>query len=690
MAGFQEVVQKATARLKRDRELRMEVSRELENHLDDAFAEFCAADYSEEDAFDAARKAFGPPEDIADQLWACNRFRLKLRAWAWWVARLALIPACLVAVGVFVVSGMTGFSMWSVNTGAESSSGIRGWVEARRKAQMTESQRLIFYGDESAENDIDRWRGLRDAYPEEVLYQLELVAQMRSEIDARPWRHPSPTPETLAKAQALRSELERAETIDPRNGIYALIDAGLSAMAIELDPDDESLVVEPAVVRTLDRDGEGQERTESEVQRFPKGTDSVAVRRVMVSLAEAADRPYLSMHEMDRAARRLDQLPPPDSMQSYLMQASEAISTSLPCWGLPRRVARVACAEAMRLAEAGDVEEAISVLDDLHAVNARMGASSDTLIMLMVAWSMEALQRTTRVAVWEILGDDAKAAEALGARDELVMFWRQEWNAHEPSRELEEELMQTGGVFLSLLAPVVPGYDVDPTPFRKAEYTLLDRGALTLGMLLLVAVACVAGGVGGLNALRRRDDGAAVLMWIGWRRLGWVLGAAVGLPVLGFVLWSWTPWSGRGFGVNHRPAGAFLSYVPLLTAVMGLLLVLGAVALRQRARELGMTVTPGYLGLAARLPLVIVGHPGPVEQRRFRRSALRSFPPIFCAACLLLALVVGWSLDRREAELARQLVADSPMLIGNEIQRSQGKVLAAYLAGDLERPPRRR
>ncbi len=693
MSHFQDVVQQATARLKRDRELRLEVSRELENHLEDAFAEFRSAEYSEEEAVEAARKAFGPPQDVAEKLWEANRFRLKWRAWAWWVARLTLIPACLLAVGVFVVSGVSAVSMTSSVTdvgvaGATPSSGIRGWLASRQKQQMTESQRLIFYGDESADNVTDRWRALRDARPDEVLFQLHLVAHMLFEK----WTDPKGIAfsEWQQQLRPLREELARGEEMDPRNGIYALINAGLWATTIDMYPDDPALRTDPAVVMTLDRDGQGQERSAQEIMHFPKEAPRAAIESVISGLAQAADRPYLSMHVADRIARRLDQLPPPDSLQAYVRRMSDEWGTLLPSLGPSRQVARVACAEALRRAAAGDRAGAIAVLDDLHAVNARLGASSDTLIALLVAWSMEGTQRTTRVAVWDILGDETKAAEALAASDEGVMFWKREWVAHQSNGALEEELMQTGGVLLSTITPAVPGYDVDPTPFREAEYAVLDRWALTLGMLFLIAVACVAALVGGMNALRREENGAAVLLWIGWRRLAWVLGVAVGLPVLGFVLWSETLWSGRGFGLNHRLAGALLSYLPVLAAVGVLLPVLAAAALRQRARELGMAVTPGYLGLAARLPLVVLGHPGPVEQRQFRRSALRSLSPVFCVACLLLALVVGWGLDRREAALARQMVKDSPVFVDHEVQSSQGKVIAAYLAGDLERPPRRR
>ncbi|MEM7626241.1 MAG: permease prefix domain 1-containing protein [Planctomycetota bacterium] len=840
MSDFRDLTERATHRLRRDRELRLEVSRELESHLEASAAEYRAADYSEEDARAAAVKAFGDPDDVADALWDANRFRLKLRAWAWWGARATLLPACVAAVIVFILSGMT--TLISVNhavDGYEQGGVYNQWKKSRLQARMTPQQRLIFYGDEgrASEGRAARWRPLRDAYPDEPLYQLHLIAQMLSDLFSG-GPEVLDLPEGLEQVRELRAELDRGAALDPDNGIYALIDAGLSAKRIDFHPDppyaqqggfgedypmhggsgygssdqwgdvaadaehdeDWPVAAEPIVVMVLKRDGDDGEREALEIERFPTPVDRAAVDAALHRLADAADHPYVAMHAVDRIRHRLDQLPPPESMLDYMIRVATEVGTLLPAMASSRHVARVACAEAITRAEAGDAAGALAILDDLDSVNARFAASSDTLIMLLVSWSMESLERGTRVAVWRVLGDEQRAGEALAESDTLMRFWWREWE--EPKQNRPWDAMEKeAGLFLGVMMPAVPGYAVDPTAFRKAEYTLIDRVALTWGLVVLVFISALAPLQGVWSVWRKRDQ-PALLLWMGWRRLAWVLGLAVGVPIALFMVWSALPWSGRGFGLNYSFV-ALTAYLPLTLGVVVLLWVLGSEALRQRGRALGLAVPAkrGLRGLAVlglaiawlsatlwgafwwaenpiyvtslgwviaiivasvgativavgwivseivwlrgventrdalrkgllvslvaafafggvlpvltlltvddidRVPFAIAmggvgvllgvvsglfwvaGRPGPTSW--FARSVVRSMGPTLGIAVLVLALVVGMGLNLRERALAQRLVADSPTFVNYEIERSQGKVIRAYLAGDAARPPRR-
>jgi len=699
MTEFQELIEQATKRLKRDRELRLEVSRELESHLEAAAAEYHEGDYTDEETQTAAIKDFGDPNTIADRLWEANRFRLKLRAWAWWAARVTLLPACILALGVFVLSG------WSTATMANQliSSGelmlsndntLGRWFVSRQKAEMSTEQQLIFYGDESAPDVISRWQAVRDAHPEEVLHQIHLISHMLSELgNTTQQAEQSDWPN---KAAAVRQELKRASQLDPRNGMYALIDAGLSAIPIDLgslkspiglESFEQETQPEPAVVMTLTRNSNDDTRVPTEILRLPKDHDRAAVERVLTGLSEAANQPYLSMHAIDRVGHRLAQLPSPNSIQDYLIRVADEINTLLPELSPTQKVARIACAEALQRAETGDAEGAIAVLDDLSAINARFAAGSDTLVMLLTAWSMESMERATRVAVWETLGNETRAAQALKTSDELARFWWREWEQHKTNDPLLNDLERQGGIFLSIVTPAISGYDVDPKPFRQGEYTLLDRGTLTIGMLLLVCAAAFTSVMGLINA--RRQQASALLLWIGWRRLAWVLSVALLLPVAFFIAWSHSPWSGRAYGLNISFGTVILSHVLILTAVLILLVACGTQAIRQHARELGLAVPAGrVLWLPATL-LSAIGWHGPTEQHVFRRSTVRSLAPVLCAACLVSVVLIGGWLDVRESHLAQQVVQQSPTFVNNEMERSQGKAIAAYLAGDLERPPKR-
>lgn len=277
MSDFRELTDRATTKLRRDRDLRLEVTRELETHLEASAAEFRAADYSEEDAQAAAVKAFGDPDTMANDLWDANRYRLKIRVWAWWVARLTLLPTCVIAALLFIVSGLTATTRLNEVTSGVGphQEGLLAWQEQRLKSKMTAEQRLIYFGDESADDPIDRWRAVRDAHPAEVLDQLELISIMLSRLPEAPKLDPwppndpegyggpyfPPTDDDLAQhaaaqtlhgqaKEALLAELERGAAMDPDNGIYALLTAGLALHGFEFDDESPDATVAVSVLRS--------------------------------------------------------------------------------------------------------------------------------------------------------------------------------------------------------------------------------------------------------------------------------------------------------------------------------------------------------------------------------------------------------------------------------------------------------
>ena len=531
-------------------------------------------------------------------------------------------------------------------------------------------------------------------------------------------------------------ELERGAAMDPDNGVYAIIRSALVLDAGALLDDAPGAGV---VVSVLDRKGTNGERVDSEVSRLKPDADPAVVAEGLRWLEVASGKPYVSMHVSDRVRDRLAQLPPARSMSEYVMRVGADINTLLPTLGRARDVARVAVAEALRRAEAGDLDGAILLLDEVDGLSSRLAVSSDTVVSLLMAWSIKSAGSVARVAAFRAGGDDRQAA-ALAQSDALMRYWADEWyGASEPVAE--ERAFQTSGLLMSTIYPALPGYHVDTTPFRKAEYTLVDRGVLMLGLGVLIALSALSSLVGVWGVWRRRkpatsDTGRPLLLTIGVRVWAVVIGGAVLLPVLGFVLWSATPWSGRGYGLNYSWA-ALVWYFPVIFAVLVLLWRLGVSALWHRAREIGLAVPSrrgwvrdailavALLGLGCGLwasvyarryrqgsissvevaaSLSLIGLVGLVvvvwmggelwwmlrRNRWFARSVLRSMAPVWAAAGLTLALGVGSGLNLRERALARQMMAMSPSWLDMEVERSNAKALRTRLAGDAVRPPRLR
>ena len=485
--NFDELVGRCTSRFKRDRELRMELGNELESHLAASAAEYEAADYSEADARGAAVKAFGDPEAVAEGLWEANRFRLSLRAWGWWAARLTLLPACVLATWLLVIPGL---SPPSGAAGLESASGVdtarSRSVEARMKSEMTPSQQLIFYGDESADNKVDRRRAVRDAYPDDTRYQLELIATMLSDLPEAPERQPEIY---AAKRAALVQELERGAAMDPDNGVYAIIRSALVLDAGALLDDAPGAGV---VVSVLDRKGTNGERVDSEVSRLKPDADPALVAEGLRWLEVASGKPYVSMHVSDRVRNRLAQLPPARSVKEYVMRVGNEIGTLMPTLSRARD----------RDADCGGRSAAAGRSGRYRRSDRAAGSGR---------WAFVPVGRVVGHGRFALLGGVVdqihrsawpgwRRSGPWGTSDRPRRPWPKatRWCGTGPTNGTDPRIrrrtnvrLQTSGLMMSMIYPALPGYHVDTTPFRKAEYALVDRGVLMLGLGVLIVLSAL-------------------------------------------------------------------------------------------------------------------------------------------------------------------------------------------------------
>ncbi|MEM9884012.1 MAG: permease prefix domain 1-containing protein, partial [Planctomycetota bacterium] len=483
MSGFDPLVERATRRLSRDRELRGEVSRELASHLAASAAEYRSAGYAEANADAAAAKDFGDPDDVADALWEANRFRVRLRAWGWWAARLTLVPACVAAACWMMLPTLaTSAAMANLSQGNwVSVSPVMRWYDRRVRARMTADQRLIAFGDESAPDELARWSAVRDAHPHDPLAQLRVVEEAMVRVNSAAAGHPSPGATVETEAVRLRAELDRLDGLQPDNALVPLVRAYLDLWQVTLQ--DRNAPDAAVMIETLNRNAAEPARVETYIRRLAGPVDEAALAAGLAHLAEAAERPYLGTYPLSRMARRFGALPPPRTMRDHLHRMGEEIALRLPALGHYRRVNQVVCGEAIRRAEAGEVAGAIGLLDQLAAVNRKQAAGAETLIGVLVARTNAQWERATRVAVWRATGDEAKAAEALAYSDALERFWRREWVAKRADAASGKS--GSGSLLVGDLASAVPGFDVDATPFRKSEYVQFDRAALLLGLVLL-------------------------------------------------------------------------------------------------------------------------------------------------------------------------------------------------------------
>ncbi|MFG0249332.1 MAG: permease prefix domain 1-containing protein [Phycisphaeraceae bacterium JB051] len=580
MSKTNDFIETITEKLKHDRELRLDISHELQTHLDEAVEEYKASDYSDDDAIEAAIKDMGDAEQLTDDLWQANKSRMKLRAWCWWIARLTLWPASVLVTLAFFLSGLASNGMFQ-DWGAagpnlimygENGTKVNRYLLQFMRSGMTEEQKLIAFGDESKMDDpVKRWEVLVDRWPEEPLYQAHYVAQMMvnglREIPDQ-------------KRDELKGALRRGKELEPRNGMYDLVDACLNLPIVKFEDD-----------TTLEASMPNNKTGELEPyhpMRFSESQDEATIALAVEQLQEVIKHDYITMHHLDMLRHRMAQLPPPRSMREYYWRVQTASSILLPGLGPIRQFDRFVCVAAMDQARMGNVKTALQWMDMLDVLQQKLAASSECAIELLVAQSCVYLNQTTRMFIHKIAGNEA-AFEA--SRQQAIKTWRfyeQVWR--EPVKSPENtEFAKRAGTLLAVTARAIPGYQIDPTPSRMGDYALVDRAILTAILFALVLIAGVMSVVSICRCWMTKDrENAPILIWPGVMRMAQMLGIAVLLPVIIYGMLSRTPLFGRDIGIMHNP---LLLFGPM---VIGLLIGLmvwgcGLEALRKRAIEIGMT-----------------------------------------------------------------------------------------------------
>ncbi len=595
MSKTTDFIERITEKLKHDRELRLDISHELQTHLDEAVEEYQASDYSDDDAIEAAIKDMGDAEELTDDLWQANKSRMKLRAWCWIVARMTLMPICLAMILAFILSGLATLGLMkgqSEDAFSQGHSSIQAWVENAVLKQMSDQQRLIVMGDMNARTLAERWKPLCDAYPDEPLYQLNYIRALCLYGSKRPqgWDD-----------QFLKA-LKRGRKLDPDNGIYDVLEVSMFLPKFEYED------THYAGLEYYERCGKNL------IVRYPlrikENCDLQMIGNVVKSLEKATDHSEISIHHVDIVAKRLSQLPDPKTMREYFFRVSLAVGTSQMTGGL-RNLNLMICAGAVEQARQGNVDEALRWLDVMERCAQKMTAGSQALMEMLTMISLHQSIGLNRAYVYEIAGNSVK-------RDEMLASLKQQRHLVEtlwmnPIRSGACNDKRQAGYFMNLLSQNLSGYTIDYTPFRMSEYVMYDRAMVLLAMILLLAMACICSVFAiGRMAMTKDASRKPVLMWIGWRGLFRLLLMCILCPLGCFSILSATPLLGRHLGLDNNRIN-WLVYFPLIVGMLLLLWAQGAEALRQRACSLGMSVPDRrsrwwYLWyfLTAFLPFVIL------------------------------------------------------------------------------------
>jgi hypothetical protein len=726
MNAWGDLIQRLTRRLEVDEELRLDVARELHGHLEDSASQFRAAGQSEAEAAASAAKALGDEGELAEQLWQANRPRIRLRGVLRWTARVTLLPAAAVVTLVLVtyLLGIGGYvrafsrgNWWGTGPGWPMGPLGELVCDPYVGVHLTADHRLLLEGAPDTRTDLDKAKSITDRWPDNRIYYANYVAHLLSQPGIRKKRTDDQTEQfdEVMLAQALAA-LRKGERIDPDNAFYNAEAASLLIQASSTLREDPS-----ATYEKLNRKGEleaGQVFTieVTDPQRFQEGLEE---------FHRALGKPLWTTWSVEMLRQRLKALGAPTRLIQYLNRLTLWAQVPLPGLGDARELGKSLGAYARVLAGDGRGAQAVQLLEDVRRLAARMGAQSGTfLIQLIVA------QRITTHALGceEVLYRDLhRSAQAAQARQERMKEYEL-YNRIMAGRRPMEGAWPDASLFELAIMPSLPGYVAALKPVRRAEQFAMAEAALAGLLVNLALAAVVLGLVSVVERVFVRKVDRGVLVFVGWRRLGRILLLGLAAPLAAYAVYVviGAVWGGEiGFSLRNATR-IMVELAAVVVVVLGLVVGLSRSAIRQRARELGLTVPRASRWRDRIVMLVVTGAgalavivyvagwwAGPFRPAapttevqvpavvtcvavdalivlwlvqewlvgllqgraavRFRRTVVRSIVPILAAAVIVLGVAMGGVLAVGEGWAIRQTGSGLPM--PDEIANSDFRLL---------------
>jgi hypothetical protein len=616
-----EFLNAATAGLKKDRELQLDVRAELRSHLDAHQQEAEAAGLTTDAATDEAIRAMGGAAELAEDLERANRHRMHWRALIRMAAQWLLAPVAIVVAvlttdwGAFTI--LRAFQLTPV-----------GPTDNWTPRGLTPDQKLILHGDLTKPTTLERQKAIWDKWPDNKVYLHNYFTYLVS--DCRNWSGPM----TSKHYAMLTAEIAKLRPKDPENARFDYILAGTLL--------DQAVEEKPRKAKKSD----GKAKTEYDFIVKDRAKLDAAMAYYKAGLA----KPEFHRYTREITSERLTLMGRPTSIQQEIAEIGVAAATLLPDLSYLRKLIKTSVFYGELLAKEGRRTEADVFLNSYRRFIPQINSDAFTLIDVLGTGAFASYAHKRIPAIYEKLGDTnvAKQAETeLAALDAPVTRWKEKKKAFDNTpagQTLEQDLKQRASILGALL---IPALGERPTteelaPCRQVEYVMFENNALgtLLAVLFLVMAGC------GLAAIYYR-------WWRGGRNDTLLLLPAVGevvrlltlgvlLPLLGYyVITRWLPWQQREVNIAYVAPLFFAQLLTLAFVIVGTTLSLAERAVQRRCRELLLPVPPpshrawkivigcffGLLALLCFLPESLLG--------------LRDNPPsVLCLPVAVLALLV--------------------------------------------------
>jgi hypothetical protein len=579
------LLDRLTRPLRVDPELQREISRELRAHLEDSRQQFRAGGMNEQDAQAAAAKALGNEEEIAQQLWQANRRRVRVRRAVRWVAGITLLPATAVIsvsmawgaiVSIAVLLGIAGSTTHTTNS---LSRPLADRFARNVLADAPSDARAVLeFKTDSPAQMLASAKSLTEAHPGDPLYYGNYVGRCLTDllVDKGGGKEID-----RSKLTNVLNVLDHAKQVEPGNGLYSLVKAGL--------------LFETSTIRQRITIGKAPESWFAGLYLVD---DSARFELALTELHEAASKPYIDSHAFELVERSLQMLGSPKSLGEEVWRRQRLADTSLPFqqrfyWIVP------ALWQASELARQSQFDRANDVMRDCHRVAISIANRTELINDSITSRNLYRLSLGVEVIIARCKGDAAGLEHALAAmQDDQTFINRISWEetALHTNRPMPIHLIALADRRLEGSTP-----KFDSRPALRAEYAIADRLGLSVLLIILTALSAAAG----VRAVvfRVQVGRWPAIAFMGWRRLAVVVLVSCLLPVSLYALYTWSPLSGRHRAADSSVERLTVEYAAVACVILALLRTMSDRALRKRAGELDAdelkTCPPGRWKIAA-------------------------------------------------------------------------------------------
>jgi len=608
-------VDDATAGLRHDPELRLDVRKELLTHLEQT-TEDCRAEGCE-DAEEQARKTFGSPLELAGELVSGNARRMKLRALARLALQALVVPAAIVLALWLGYGGLVRLQRIPRVFGPVFNDFDMPPVPFAQALDRYAEVRLSPFdaGTQDQADFRERYHALLAAHPHDRRYYAYVMVDF------------------TGFSIVSEAELRQGMQLDPDNALYPYL---LSRKYLQSAFTEKSGPKSYDPIRQVSVDYDVKNRQ--------------VLEQAMQEIRQGLSKPYLKDYKEEVINDKMLELPPPADCAAYYEQSARVYAELCPQYAAYRSVARAIPMYAELLIREGRTDEALALLSQWKQLPQQMMQDSHGLLGVLVANASTRILGEQTAAIYEYLGKDTLAAQT---RTELAALTAPVNRYMSRKAVTGNEIMEGTNIFAGRAGWVQSRLGdrslVDANnravlaPQRVMGYKMLEEFALSL---LLVVLALIIIGLAIAQFVLffrlRSAKSVPILLLPGWRQLARILLLGVLLPLAVYAGYSLLPIAGRGVSVEQHLARFTVEMVVLCGLLIGLPWLLTVRFIRRRCVQLDVPVPPR--GAGRRDP----------QYRLYAGTVARSLIPVYALALLAVVLVCRPALQYQERAAYRQ------------------------------------